>query len=55
MLSVIVGRHTASYKIWLALGLLGRKARGVAAYHNPVGEESFEGDTHFGGGFVIVI
>ena len=49
-----MGGHTASYKIWSALGLLGRKARGVAAYHDPVREESFEGDTHVGGVFVIV-
>lgn len=33
---------------------LGRKARSVATYHDPVGEESFEGDTHVGGGYVIV-
>ena len=52
--SVVGGRHTASYKMWSALGLLGRKARGVAAYHDPVGEESFEGDTHVGGGYVIM-
>ena len=31
-----------------------RKARGVAAYHDPVGEESFEGDTHDCGECVIV-
>ena len=32
---------------------LSRKARGVAAYHDPVGEESFEGDTHGRSRFVI--
>ena len=52
--SVVVGRHTASYKIWSALGLPSRKARDVAAYHDPIGEESFEGDTHVGGGYVFV-
>ena len=51
---MVVGEHTASYKVWSALGLLGRKARGVASYHDPVGEESFEGDTDVGGGYVIV-
>jgi hypothetical protein len=50
----MAGGHTASYKIWSALGLPGRKARVGASYHNPIREESFEGDTHDCGGVVSV-
>jgi hypothetical protein len=31
-----------------------QKRASVASYHNPVREESFERDTHIGGGIVIV-
>lgn len=50
----MVGVHTASYKDWSALGLRGRKADIGASYHDPVREESFEGDTHDRGGLVSV-
>jgi hypothetical protein len=46
----MVGGHTASYKVWSALGPPDRKSRMSASYHNPIREESFEGDTHDCGG-----